>query len=311
MNKRERVLGVISGQDKSGYVPAAFFLHFPPDCHVGPAAVNKHLEFFNYTDMDFVKIQYERTFPPRPEITSPADWAKMPVYAKEFYEGQLGVVKGLVEAAKGEALVVLTLYSPFMCAGHTNPKVVEHMAADPDKVKVGMQAITESLMIFVRECIALGLDGFYHSTQGGEAHRFADRSLFDQCVRPYDLALMDEINQRCEFNILHVCDYNDVYDDLTPFVNYPGDVVNASLHLTTGELTGAEVARLFGRPFMGGLERKGAILHGSKDDIRLAVEKALATAPERFILGADCTIPSEVNWDNLKYAISLAHAGRR
>lgn len=311
MNKRERVLSVVSGADTSGYVPAGFFLHFPPDCHEGPAAVAKHLEFFNYTDMDFVKIQYERTFPVRPEIQSPADWAKMPVYGKEFYEGQLGVVKGLVEAAKRDALVVLTLYSPFMCAGHTNRAVVEHMAADPEPVKKGMEAITESLMIFVRECIALGVDGFYHSTQGGEAHRFADRSLFEQCVKPYDLTVMNEINQRCEFNILHVCDYTDIYDDLTPFLDYPGDVVNASLHLKTGELTGKDVARMFGRPFMGGLERKGAILHGPQEAIRAAVDKALADAPERYILGADCTIPSEVNWDNLKYAISLAHAGRR
>jgi hypothetical protein len=38
MNQRERILGVLSRQDKSGHVPAASFLHFAPDCHAGLAA---------------------------------------------------------------------------------------------------------------------------------------------------------------------------------------------------------------------------------------------------------------------------------
>jgi len=68
---------------------------------------------------------------------------------------------------------------------------------------------------------------------------------------------------------------------------------------------------MFGRPFMGGLERKGVILHGTPEQIRQAVTDALAIAPDQYILGADCTIPAEVRWDNLKLAISLAHAGRQ
>ncbi len=58
---------------------------------------------------------------------------------------------------------------------------------------------------------------------------------------------------------------------------------------------------------MGGLDRKGTILSGNKDEIKKVVQEVLETAPEKFILGADCTIPSEVNWDNLKTAISKAH----
>ena len=49
-------------------------------------AVDKHLEYFRYTGMDFVKIQYENKFPHRPEIVNPEDWAGMPRYDKSFYE---------------------------------------------------------------------------------------------------------------------------------------------------------------------------------------------------------------------------------
>jgi len=58
---------------------------------------------------------------------------------------------------------------------------------------------------------------------------------------------------------------------------------------------------------MGGLERKGVLATGSLEDIRLAAEGVLAAAPERFILAADCTVPSDTPWEHLKTAIDIAH----
>src|SRR5215813_1738488 len=168
MNKREAVLSLTDQSKQLSYIPAAFFLHFAPEYHAGQAAVEKHLEYFRRTGMDFIKIQYERTFPPIPDIRTPDDWAKMPHYGLDFYEGQLKAVEGLVKAAKAEALIVMTLYSPFMCSNHTSDLLTEHLKSAPEKVKPGMEAITDSLMLFVRECIRLGVDGFYTSTQGGE-----------------------------------------------------------------------------------------------------------------------------------------------
>ena len=313
MNKRDAVLSLLDKDHKPGYIPAAFFLHFDPIYHRGQAAVDKHLEYFHYTDMDFVKIQYEQVFPHIPEIQRPEDWARMPFYKLDFYQEQLGVVEGLVKAAKSEALVLLTLYSPFMYAGNTTSQAMltEHIKQDPEKVKRGMQVITDSLMQFVKECIRLGLDGFYTSTQGGEKDRFTDQALFQECVKPYDLALMEEINRQCIFNILHVCDYQLPYSDLSPFLGYPGQIVNTNLELTGGKISAQEVSNKFGRPFMGGLDRKGVITTGSKDEVQKAVEDVLNMAPERFILGADCTVPSETPWDNLRTAISTAHNYRR
>ena len=313
MKKRDTVLSLLEPGRKPDYTPAAFFLHFDPAYHRGQAAVDKHLEYFRYTGMDLLKIQYEHKFPHLPEIRRPEDWARMPCYGLDFYEAPLRLVEGLVKAAKSEALVIQTLYSPFMCAGHTAGArmIADHINQDPERVKHGMQVITDSLMLFVKECVRLGVDGFYTSTQGGESGRFDDPALFDACIKPYDLALMEEINRACVFNILHVCDYHLPYSDLTPFVNYPGHVVNVGLELTGRKISAQEVASRFGRPFMGGLERKGVIATGSTREVQEAVEDVLRTAPERLILGADCTVPDETNWDNLKTAIATAHACRR
>jgi uroporphyrinogen decarboxylase len=313
MNKRDAVLSLLDNSKKPEYTPAAFFLHFDPACHRGQAAVDKHLAYFRYTGMDFVKIQFEIDHPRAVEIQRPEDWAKMPFYKKDFYEGPLGVVAGLVKAARKDALVIMTLYSPFMEAAHftSGELVTRHIQENPQQVKRGMQIITESLMIFVKECIKLGIDGFYTSTQGGENGRLGDKALFDECIRPYDLALMNEVNRTCVFNILHICDYHLPYTELTPFLDYPGHVVNCSLELANRKISAREVAGMFGRPYMGGMERKGVIASGSQAEVRQAAEAALQEAPERFILAADCTVPGNTPWDNLKTAIDAAHTFTR
>jgi uroporphyrinogen decarboxylase len=315
MNKRELLLHLVDANSKPSIVPAAFFLHFDPAFHAGPAAVEKHLEYFRYTGMDFVKIQFELKFPSQPQIQKPEDWSeKLPFFKIDTYEPMLKVVEGLVKAAKKEALVLLTLYSPFMiCNEMVGREVVaRHIHENPEAFKAGIARMTESLLQFVRSCIDLGLDGFYTSTQGGEKDRFSDPALFDACVRPYDLVLMSEIQQRCLFYILHVCDYHLPYSDLSRFVNYPGHVVNTSLELADGKHTTAkEVAKLFNRPFMGGLERKGLISTGSPEQIRQVVRSAIQNAPERFILGADCTVLANTPWENLRIAIQTAHEYQR
>jgi uroporphyrinogen decarboxylase len=68
---------------------------------------------------------------------------------------------------------------------------------------------------------------------------------------------------------------------------------------------------MFNRPVMGGLDRLGVIATGSEAQIRTEVELVLRHAPERFILGADCTVPAETPWQNLRAAIQAAHAWQR
>ena len=312
-NKRNALLGLLNKKSTQEYIPAAFFIHFEKSFRLGPAAVEKHLEYFRFTGMDLVKIQYERTFPPIAEIKKPEDWSKMPFYKLDFYQPQLEVVEGLVKEAKKEALVIVTLYSPFMCAGHTAPSGLlnDHLQKNPEAVKKGLEIITDSLMLFVKECIRLGVDGFYASTQGGEVGRFRDSRIFKDYIKPHDLVLMNEMNRSCIFNILHVCDYHGPYDDFSPFLDYPGHLVNCNPRLSTGRLAWKEIAQMFKRPCMGGLDRQGIIVSGSKEEIEKTVNEELSEVSYPFVLGADCTLPGEIPWLNIQTAIAAAHAFQR
>ena len=312
MDKRELMLTLAAGK-ATGRVPAAFFLHFDEAHHRGQAAVDRHLEYFRATGMDFVKIQYEHPFPEMPEIAHSRDWAKVPVFAEDYFAPPLSVVAGIVKSIKKEALVIVTLYSALMHAGHAVGRnlLTAHLDEDPVATARGLERIAESILIFVRGCVKAGVDGFYMSTQGGEAGRFKDPTVFDKAIRPSDLRVMNEVMRTCPFNILHVCDYNGEYADLTPYIDYPGQIVNCGTRLSGGPIAPAEIARMFKRPFMGGMDRHGVIVTGSRDEIQKEVRAVVEAAPPLFSLGADCTVPSEIPLDNLRAAIDAAHDSRR
>jgi uroporphyrinogen decarboxylase len=312
MDRRKAVLGLLEARAQPVRVPAAFFIHFDTAFHRGQAAVDKHLEYFEHTGMDVVKVQYEDRFPLRPEIERPADWTKMPCYGLDYYHNQLEILEGIITAVRGEALVIQTMYSPFMqaCTSVGRDRLKAHVVEDPQAVNAGMAVITESMLAFVKECVALGVDGFYASTQGGDAAMFGGSARFAECVEPYDRVLMEEMERACAFNILHVCDFHGGYLGLEPFVDYPGHVVSAPLKIGADDAVLADVAAMFGRPVMGGLDRHGVIVSGTEAEILRAVDEVVASAPPRFFLGADCTLPGDVSWDNIRTAIAAAHAAR-
>jgi hypothetical protein len=55
-------------------------------------------------------------------------------------------------------------------------------------------------------------------------------------------------------------------------------------------------------------DRHGRIVAGGEADIRSAVTDALRQASRPSILGADCTLPSDIDWAHVHTAVAAAHA---
>ena len=164
-------------------------------------------------------------------------------------------------------------------------------------------------MIFLKECKKLGVDGFLAPTQGNEAFRFQDPNIFLDYIKPTDMVVQNEINEGCICNVLHICDYDGPYDDLSPFIDYPGHIVNLSDVVAGKKVPLKELYTMFGeRPIMGGLEKRGPILTGTDQEIKAQVNKVLQEAPDRFILGAECALLGEVNWKKVRTAVDTGHA---
>jgi len=92
------------------------------------------------------------------------------------------------------------------------------------------------------------------------------------------------------------------------YTNYPGHVFNwavtapVNLSLKAGK-------KLFKSTVLGGMDNRGVLANGSPEEIQSAVHKIIRTVgPKNLIIGADCTLPTEINVENIRLAIDAAAA---
>lgn len=302
MNKIERMRAVLAGQIPDR-VPASFWFHFPDDQANGEASVMAHLNFYQQANLDFLKIMNEHPYRVRHTIKNPTDWRKLrPAPLKsDFYQAQLDEIRMITDALGGECLTTTTIFNPFSSGNHASGRMVtEHLKADPASVNIGLATIAESLAEFALACLDAGADGIYFSAQGGEADRFEQDEFLDY-IKPHDLTVLNAIQDKGELNIVHICRDN---VRLHLYGNYPGHIFNWAV-TTPENLSLKSGKKLLNRTILGGLDNRGAIVSGSPQEIESAVHEVIRTiGPTNLIIGADCTLPTEVSIDNIRIAVT-------
>ena len=313
-NRRERILQVLDQSRPNEYVPAAFFLHF--ENKLGRKAVDDHRAFYKATNMDFVKVFYEISVP-QIEINSGKDWEKVPVYGEAFFAPQVAVIEDLARDYGNEAFVLPTVYSPLALAGQTlgRGKDLKKLAEqNPVAFGKAIKNLALSIENYLRAARKHGADGFYVSSQGGDGNSLSTK-IWKEQVRQWDKYVSEVANEIGEINILHICDYGTPFKNaeaLYAFTDYPASIINVPLNFSDGStLNLKEAQQRFGRPIFGGLERLGVIAKGSVEEAKAAVDKVLENAPNNFILGADCTVPGETDWEKLRAVIDYTHTWRQ
>jgi len=315
-SKRERILQVLDQSRPNEYVPAAFFLHF--ENKLGRKAVQDHKDFYRATNMDFVKVFYEIAVP-KIDIKSGKDWEKVPVYGEDFFEPQVAVIEDLAREFKGEAFILPTVYSPLALAGQTlgfeNRKNFKKLVEEnPTAFGKAIKNLSLSIENYLRAARKHGADGFYVSSQGGDGNSLSPE-VWNKYVRQWDKHVSEVAVEIGEINILHICDYGTPFKNaeaLYAFADYPASIINVPLNFSDGTtLNLKEAQKRFGRPIFGGLERLGVIAKGSVEEAKAAVDELLKNASPNFILGADCTVPGDTDWDKLRAVIDYAHTWRQ
>ncbi len=316
INKRERILQVLDQSKPNEYVPAAFFLHF--DDKLGHKAVEAHREFYKATGMDFVKVFYEIVVPTI-DIKKGSDWNKVPVYDEAFFAPQVAVIADLAKEFKDEAFILPTVYSPLALAAqtlgsHDGDRLKKLAEEDPKAFGHAIENLAKSIANYLHAAVRQGVDGFYVSSQGGDGNSLSEK-IWNEQVRKWDKYVSEVADSIGEINILHICDYGTPFKNakaLYAFKDYPASIINVPLNFSDGTtLDLKEAQREFGRPIFGGLERLGVIATGSASEAKAAVDKVLENASPNFILGADCTIPGNTDYDKLREVIDYAHSWRK
>ena len=313
-NRRERILQVLDQSRPNDYVPAGFFLHF--ENKLGRKAVEDHKAFYKATNMDFVKVFYEIAVP-KIDIQSGKDWEKVPVYSEEFFAPQVAVIEDLAREFGKEAFILPTVYSPLALAHQTLgrdkdfKKLIEE---DPKAFGQAIKNLSLSIENYLRSARKHGADGFYVSSQGGDGNTISPK-IWKEQIRPWDKHVSEVANEIGLINILHICDYGTPYKNaeaLYEYADYPASIINVPLKFSDGStLNLKEAQKRFGRPIFGGLERLGVISKGTLEEAKAEVDKVLKDAAPNFILGADCTVPGDTDWEKLRAVIDYAHTWRQ
>lgn len=315
MDKRERVKAAINRKPVD-HVPACFSIHFPRENAFGDKAVRAHLDFYHQTDVDILKVMNENLVPLIGEMHSAADWKKLPAYDRHapFMQAQLDLIRKLRDA-EPDAYLLATVHG--ICASTIHPLeatygyepvrelMVWQLREDKELILDAEKRIADALCDLVSACIEGGCDGIYYASLGGERRYYTDEE-FDIAVKQFDLRIMERAKEAGGDVILHICkdglnmDRYDGYQEFCDAVNW--GVYEAPLSLEEGR-------RLFaGKAVMGGLANRGGVLeNGSESEIEGEVKRVITGfGKDGFILGADCTLPTDIEPWRIKAAVQAA-----
>ncbi len=300
MNKIERVRAALRSE-KVDRIPVSFWFHFPDPQKHGGAMVKAHLDYFHAVDIDFLKVMNEHHYEANVDIKAASDWRQVrpaPLGAP-FYQAQLDEIKQIADRIGDEALMVTTIFNPYSSGNHACGKLVtSHLKENPQAVSQGLAAIAESLAVFSEACIDAGASGIYFAAQGGEEERFTEEQ-FLRYIKPHDLTVLNAVKDKGEFHLLHICRER---VRLPLYADYPGHAVNWAV--TKNSLSLREGQKLFQRPVIGGLDDRGVIVSGPAESIQAAVHEVIAqTGTTGFMLGADCTLPTDIDLDHIRAAV--------
>lgn len=308
-DKKEIIDRFLEGTLDPSYTPALFFGHFGGNQKLGDGAVQAHLQLFLQGGADILKIQTEQPMPRIEDLTMDT-----PLVPEDHYRATLEVIKQIQALVGKDVYVMPTILSTHQVArqGMGDDRLPAFAEQRPEAYKRMLDSYTKAIMWYIRECKAAGIEAFFTATQGGEK-KFYDLNVpggfFETYIRPYDMAVMTEAAKDTKFTILHICDWEGEMDDLTRYLDYPGKIVNVPLTIDGKPLSLTETYEFFGRPVLGGFNRKAEIGKASPEEIAAMTREIIANGPRgHLMIGADCSVPSPLNiTDKLHAAISTAH----
>lgn len=300
MNRIERVRAALAGQPVDR-IPASFWFHFPTSMSRGKPSITAHLDYYRRSGVDYLKIMNEHPYYSDTYIAVPADWRRVrpAPLSSPFYQYFLDEIKSLSDSLQGECLLIATVFNPFSCGRTSSNRVLtEHLKSDPESVNEGLKAIADSLANFAVACVEAGASGIFFAAQGGEQERFHEEEFLNY-IKPHDLTVLNAVADYGEFHLIHVCGDQ---VRLHLYTDYPGSAFNWAA--TKNNLTLREGQALLRRTVIGGMDDRGILVTGSKGEIQQEVQKVVGEMDSTgFMLGADCTLPTDISVENIRYAV--------
>ncbi len=297
MTPSERVHAALKGEAVDR-VPFCFWHHFQPGGS-GERLAQLTYEFFvDKFNLDVVKIMPDLPYPKPSERLVEADQVRMlPKLGLDtpIFEQQLVCIRTLRSQLGPDYPLIVTHFSPlthlFYMMG--KQKAIEELRKHPAPIEEGLGTIASNLSHLFTASLEAGASGIFFSSMGA-TNADLTRDEYTHYGRPYDLQALEGAANGW-LNIVHIhADPSQEGDDLyfEDFVNYPVSVLSWSDRLTGPSL--AEAATMTDKCLMGGLWERGALTHGSEQELAREILSAITQVKGRkLILANGCSIPDD------------------
>lgn len=181
-------------------------------------------------------------------------------------------------------------------------KLFSFLEEDAVAVAQGLDVIADSIIALIQEVVKPGLaDGIYLSVNN--PNRKIPAQIYSTYLAPSERKILEAANELAQDNILHICGYAGNKNILSVYRDYPVSVVNWAVHAE--ELGFKEGKEYFGgKAVIGGFDnvKEGLLYSGTRQEIEQYVEALLqGVGDEGVIIGADCTVPSDIAIERLQW----------
>ena len=328
-SKRELVLKAFRGEPVDR-VPVGFWHHFTNEDEwlVGfgnQAIIEKnlagHQAFLAEVEPDFIKLMSDGYFAYPNErlkkVQSIKDLADIePLGADHpWISEQVELVQKIRAGFTEDLVAIYNIFAPVTYFKWLIGKVAggddiiaDFLVEDAVLTKRVLDVIAQDIAALTERIIKeAGADGIYLSVQSIQDARVSAED-YKAFIAPSELAVLEAANAAGGVNILHICGYEGARNDVHLFTDYPAQVINWAVGPEGISL--AEGRKLFGgRTVLGGFEngKDGLLYTGSQAAIQDETKRLIAEAgKEALIIGADCTIPSDIEAERIQWVRQAA-----
>jgi uroporphyrinogen decarboxylase len=322
LTKRERLEKTIAGE-ATDRVPVALWRHWPGDDQRPADLVQACVDFQKQWDFDFIKITPAANYSvvdygvqdrwtgnvegiretTKRVVERSVDWTTL--RALDPKKGSLGqqleAVRLMQDALKGNVPYLPTIFSPLAQAKYLagNELVIEHLRTAPERLKTGLNMITENTLRFIEALQlsgAAGIGGIFYAIQHAS---FAQMTVkeYEEFGRPYDLQILNALPKTWWLNIAHL---HGPLPMLDAVANYPVQVINWHDRETEPNLALGKLK--FAGAVCGGLGQMDMHI-GNPGGVREQAREAFdMTNRRRFILSTGCVIMTTTPQSNIRAA---------
>ncbi|MDQ0194939.1 uroporphyrinogen decarboxylase family protein [Paenibacillus wynnii] len=327
MSQRQLVLDALQNKPVER-IPVGFWFHFVQhdesfkgleDASIIQRNIDGHKQYFQEFRPDFVKLMSDGFFGYPSSIlshaTSAAELRELrPVGAEHpWIVKQVELVKTLTSLIGADVLTFYNVFAPatyfkFAFGDDGNKVLADYIAEDKEAVKHALDVIAEDITTLAHRIVTEGkADGIYFSVQNVQDPRVTSE-IYREVVAPGELRVLAQANEVSDNNILHICGYEGSRNDLSLYLHYESKAINWAVNNENISLV--EGKELFGgRAVIGGFDnnRTGLLYSGSQKEIEDFTEQTIRLVGKTgIILGADCTLPSDIELERLNWVRNKA-----